>query len=157
MLVFMVKGLFSRLDFPYAQFPCTAVSGDQLFKPFWEAVCRLERCGFKVLGLTADGLSANRRLFKLHQPGTQLVYKVPNPYATDDRDLFFFSDPPHLLKTTRNCWASKNRHLWVCCIIASVFNMIITTLLCSAMDRKLPGLISCNSTRGIGHRKVLLG
>ena len=66
MLVIMVKGLFSSLEFPYAQFPCVSVSGDQLF---WECVCQLERCGFMVLGLTCDGLSANRRLFKLHKPG----------------------------------------------------------------------------------------
>lgn len=27
MLVIMVRGLFSRLEFPYAQFPCTDLSG----------------------------------------------------------------------------------------------------------------------------------
>ena len=26
--------------------------GDQMFEPFWDAVCRLERCSFKVLALT---------------------------------------------------------------------------------------------------------
>ena len=72
------------MQFPYAQFPCTALPGDMTFDPFWEAVCRLERCDFKVLGATADGLSANCRLFKLHGTGgvaSQLVYKVPNPYS----------------------------------------------------------------------------
>ena len=29
------------------------------------------------------------------------------------RYLFFFSDPPHLIKTMRNCWTSKCRTLWV--------------------------------------------
>lgn len=33
MLVMMVKGLFSKLYFPLAQFSCTALSGDQIFKP----------------------------------------------------------------------------------------------------------------------------
>lgn len=115
MMVFMVKGLFSRLQFPYVQFPCTAVSGDLLFDPFWEAVRRLERSGFRVLGVTCDGLAANRRFIKLHHAdgSSGLVYKTSNPYAQERRDLFFFSDPPHLLKTTRNCWASKNRTLWV--------------------------------------------
>lgn len=51
MLVFMVHGLFSRLRFPYAQFPCSAVTGDLLNNPFWEAVFRLERMEFKVLVL----------------------------------------------------------------------------------------------------------
>ena len=36
MIVFMVRGLFTRLQFPYAQFPSIKVSGDLLFEPFWE-------------------------------------------------------------------------------------------------------------------------
>ena len=55
MLVLMVRGLFSKLQFPYVQFPCTSLSGDQMFEPFWEAVERLERCGFRVMGLMCDG------------------------------------------------------------------------------------------------------
>jgi len=45
---FMVKGLFSDLQFPYAHFPCHQITGDLLYDPFWEAVFRLERSGFKV-------------------------------------------------------------------------------------------------------------
>ena len=48
MMTFMVRGLFTSLKFPYAQFPCASISGELLFDPFWEAVYRLERCGFKV-------------------------------------------------------------------------------------------------------------
>ena len=47
-MVFMVRGLFSKLQFAYAQFPCSQVRGDKLYHPFWEAVCRLENCGLKV-------------------------------------------------------------------------------------------------------------
>ena len=47
-VVFMVRGLFSKLQFPYAQFPCHILAGAQLYDPFWEAVGRLENCGFKV-------------------------------------------------------------------------------------------------------------
>ena len=37
MLVFMVRGLSQRLQFPYAQFPCTAtMSGDMLYDLVWE-------------------------------------------------------------------------------------------------------------------------
>ena len=115
MLVFMVRGLLSDLEFPYAQFPCTTLTGEQIFVPFWEAVSRLERCGFKVMGVTADGLSVNRHFFKLHgDSASDIVHKTPNPYTSEDRSLFFFSDPPHLIKTVRNCWASKKRNLWVC-------------------------------------------
>ena len=48
MLMFMVQGLFIPLQFPYCQFPCCSVTGDLLFKPIWEAVYRIERCGFQV-------------------------------------------------------------------------------------------------------------
>ncbi|KAL5509413.1 hypothetical protein EMCRGX_G004783 [Ephydatia muelleri] len=65
-LMFMVQGLFIPLQFPYCQFPCCSVTGDLLFKPIWEAVYRIERCGFQVLGITFDGASANRRFLKLH-------------------------------------------------------------------------------------------
>eukprot|EP00731_Ephydatia_muelleri_P019605 Em0012g430a len=39
----------------------------------------------------------------------KVLFKVINKYSLEKRPLFFFSDPPHLLKTTRN---SKARHLW---------------------------------------------
>ena len=88
--------------------------GDLLFDPFWEAVMRLERCGFKVLATTFDGASVNRRLVKIHCLGaSDLLHKVINPFAPEKRYLYFFSDPPHLVKTVRNCWASKSRNLWV--------------------------------------------
>ena len=51
MLVFMVRGLFSKLQFPYVQFPCAKLHGYELYDLFWEAVERLERCGFNVMYL----------------------------------------------------------------------------------------------------------
>jgi len=113
MMVFMVKGLFSPLAFPYVFFPCAKVSGDLLHKPLWDCIFRLERCGFKVLFVTADGASTNRFLFKMHDRSESLLYKVKNKYASDARDVFYFSDLPHLIKTTRNCWESKQRHMSV--------------------------------------------
>ena len=112
MLVFFVRGLFTSLQFPYAQFACKSLSGDLLFKPFWEAVFRLEKMGFKVIAAIADGASPNHNFFKLHSK-TKLEHKTLNPYAADERYIYFFSDPPHLIKTTRNCLASKKRNLWV--------------------------------------------
>ena len=48
MMVFMVRGLFNSLQFPYAQFPCADITGEMLYDPFWEAVRRIEACGLKV-------------------------------------------------------------------------------------------------------------
>lgn len=52
MVAFMVRGLFSKLQFVYAQFPCLSLTGEQLFFPFWEVVSHLERMGFKVKIIT---------------------------------------------------------------------------------------------------------
>ena len=113
MLVFMVRGLFSHLAYPYAQFPCHTLSADELFHPFWEAVSRLERLGLRVMGLCCDGLAANRRFLSINSDETQ-AYKVINPYAMESRSINFFPDPPHLIKMVRNAWANPKRHLWVC-------------------------------------------
>ena len=66
----MVQGLFSSLQFAYAQFPFLNLRAFELYDIFWEAVERLERCGFCVLACTCDGFSANRRFFKLHSSQT---------------------------------------------------------------------------------------
>ena len=48
MLVFMVRGMFNKLQFAYVQFPAIDLTGDLLYEPFWEAVGRIENCGIKV-------------------------------------------------------------------------------------------------------------
>ena len=116
MLVLMVRGLFSKLTFPYAQFACCKLSSDLLVDPVWEAVSRLERQGFRVLSLTCDGASINRRLWKMHSDsnGEEVTFKVNNIFAPEGmRPLYLISDPPHLLKTTRNCWWNSKRRLQV--------------------------------------------
>ena len=45
LLVLMVRGLFTDFQFPYAQFSCASLTGEQLYHVFWEAVERLERYG----------------------------------------------------------------------------------------------------------------
>jgi hypothetical protein len=68
---------------------------------------------FKVMGLVCDGLTTNRRFFKLHDTNNELVFSVANPYTNEKRKFYFFSDPPHLMKTVRNAWENKKRHLQV--------------------------------------------
>lgn len=120
MLVFMIRGLFINLAFPYAQFPCCSLSGATLYPIFWDVVQNLELIGLKVVALTGDGVSYNRKLFKLHgkKASDELVNKVKNYCADEDRFIYFFSDVPHLIKTARNAFAnsfahSGSRQLWV--------------------------------------------
>jgi len=124
MLVFMVRGLFAKLNYPYVQFACNSLCGEQLFNPVWEAIARLEKLGFHVLVLTCDGASPNRKFWKLHSDD-DMTYKVPNPYASTLRDLYFISDPPHLLKTIRNSWFNSKRKLWVHHIEHDCYSVVI--------------------------------
>ena len=59
LLVLMVNGLLSSLEFPYVQFQCSELAGKQLYTLFWGAVAHLERCGFHVMACTCVGLAAN--------------------------------------------------------------------------------------------------
>ena len=48
-----------------------------------------------MLGLTLDGASVNRSLVKLHQLQTDPIpYRTINPFAENNRYLYFFSDVP---------------------------------------------------------------
>ena len=55
-----------------------------------------------MLGLTTDGAKSNHLVASLLNPNasklSELTYKVPNPYTDEDRPLYIFSDPPHLIK-----------------------------------------------------------
>ena len=128
MLVFMVRGLLTDLEFPYAQFATRASSATELFPIVWEVVRNLESCSLKVLAITCDGASQNRKFFKMHQSSknsknapknsknsknsesdpqnskTVPVYKTVNPYSQDKRPLFFISDITQLLVTLFCPW-----------------------------------------------------
>ena len=45
MLVIMVRGLLTKLNFPYVQCACSNLTGDLLVDPVWEAIAQLERQG----------------------------------------------------------------------------------------------------------------
>ena len=51
MLVFMVRGLFMSLKFPYAQYPTSDLTADSLFPLAWDVIRHLEAAGFKVVSL----------------------------------------------------------------------------------------------------------
>ena len=68
----------------------------------------LEAAGFKVVVITSDGASANWKFYHMHLSPTAVtedstvVYKTKNLYADEHRDIYFFSDVPHLVKIIRN-------------------------------------------------------
>ena len=61
MLMFMVRGLFTNLKFPYVQFPANSTKGANIFPLVRQAIKHLSRLGLHVITVTCDGASDNRR------------------------------------------------------------------------------------------------
>ena len=121
-LAFLVRGVCTELKFCLAHFATTGVTAAQLMPLFWEAVAILETtCNLWVIAATSDGASPNRRFYRLHKPldggvDTDVCYRTINLFAPH-RFLYFFSDAPHLVKTTRNCLSHSgsgtcSRYMW---------------------------------------------
>ena len=77
-LVFMVRGMLTNTSFPYATFPASSLKGHDLFPLLWESINRLTRNDMRVLLVTCDGASSNRKLFSMHGPK---AYKTDNIYS----------------------------------------------------------------------------
>jgi len=105
MLVFMVRGLFTSLKFPYLQYPASSTKGADIFPLLQQAIKHLTRLGLCVVSVTCDGASDNRKMFSMHDPSSTLCYKTANVYRSSLKEIFFISDPPHLIKTIRNCFS----------------------------------------------------
>ncbi len=74
----------------------------------WEAIQRLELNGLSVISVTADGASPNRKFFRMYKNPKDkdiFIHKARNLYSIENRWVYFFSDPPHLIKTICNCWS----------------------------------------------------
>ena len=98
----MVRGIFTNLVFPIGYFASTGFTGAQLYPCTLEATRVLEAVGFIVRVYTSDGAAPNRKFYViLPSDDKENIYWTWN--ANANRKLFFTSDVPHLLKTTRNC------------------------------------------------------
>ena len=108
------------------------------------AVQQLEMSGFKVIAMTSDGASPNRKFYRMHGlhgvSQQQPLYKVHNHYSQEDRWIY---DIPHLIKTIRNCWSksfanSRTRELWVRFLLHG-YNCFSKTFPCRSMENTLAG------------------
>ena len=89
------------------------MTGIDLLSIFSEATRRLEQIGLHVVACVADGAKPNRKFFRDHKHKEYMqdgvVYKTPNVYRPGEF-IYFFSDVPHLMKTTRNAWANSKEN-----------------------------------------------
>ena len=118
MLVIMVWGLCSNLQYPLAAFTTEGITPGYLFPIVWEAIKFVQVVAeLKVIFICCDGASSNRKFFTMHDNDRDKeTYKTRNP-VYKDHHIYFISDPPHLLKTIcnylSNSYAHKqSQHLW---------------------------------------------
>jgi DNA transposase THAP9 len=110
LLVVMVRGITTNLSYPFAAYATNCLSASMLYTVMWECTEYIEVvAGLKLLFICCDGAVQNRQFFKLMADSDEAVYKTANPYDTD-REIYFVCDPPHLLKTARNCFSNSGAH-----------------------------------------------
>lgn len=119
-LVFLIRGLINPFKFTLANFATTSATAMQIFPLFWKAVGILElKCHLYVIATSCDGMSSNRCFFEMHHffaPQETITHKVINQFCTS-RYIYFIADPPHLMKTARNCLLKSgashgSRYMW---------------------------------------------
>ncbi|XP_065645377.1 uncharacterized protein LOC136075866 [Hydra vulgaris] len=124
-LVFLVRSIVNPLKFSLANFATTGVTACQNFPLLWKAIGICELNSLKVIAVTCAGASANRKLFKMHftmtcndmNPHVDVTYRTLNYFSSEKRFIYFISDPPHLIKTVRNCLSNSKiaegtRYMW---------------------------------------------
>ena len=122
-LAFMVRGIYTDLQFCFGYFATKDLKAEGIFPVAWEAVSVLESIGFKVRCMVSDGASPNRKFYKLHKiSSSSLPFFAINMCCTERR-IYFICDPPHLVKTIRNNWENshgnkKTRNLFVISIFS---------------------------------------
>ena len=108
-LVFMIRGLKSNFKLAAATYATTTATAEQIYVRFWELVGIVELLGFKARVFVGDGASTNRRFIASHKndyPDDTITFRAKNKFAPE-RAVYFASDVPHLLKTTRNNWENS--------------------------------------------------
>ena len=114
MLPFMIRPIFHpSLAFMIGAFPTVQLTGYKLFPMVWNVTECLELSDLSVVAVIADGASHNWHFFHLccfSEDGKKspIPFFIKNPFV--ERDVYLFCDPPHLIKTARNCFSNSVAH-----------------------------------------------
>ena len=82
-------------------------TGAQLFPILWEVTRTLDRSEIKVKSWTCDGVTPVREFLRINSDGLDQDYYTRRISDWGGKN-YFFSDVPHLLKTTRS--SIENSH-----------------------------------------------
>ena len=99
--VFFERGIFSKLCSPTGYDSSMGFTGDQLFPLVWESTRILEELGFKVKSWTCYVATPNQKFLRINSDGQNQDYYARNIFDQNSK-MYFFSNVPHLLKTTKN-------------------------------------------------------
>ena len=105
-LTFFVVGINSTINMSLGFVGTISANADELYPLFWQAIGVVEETGLKVIVSTSDKASANQRLYQMHGHGVEICYKSLKMFSLD-RNIYFISDAPHLVKTVRNNLSSS--------------------------------------------------
>lgn len=108
-LVFMLNGVNSKMTLPMAYYFIGALTAEEKSKLLQEVISAISACGVRVISVTFDGLFTNLTTCKLL--GASFDLKNFKPYfmlANDERKIYIFLDPSHMLKLARNLIAGSS-------------------------------------------------
>ena len=125
-LAFLIHSIVNPFKFSLANFALSGASASQMFPHLWKAISICEINSLKVLAVTCDGASPNRKLLRMHfpmakendiNPDADVTYKTINLLSKKKQFIYFISDVPHLIKTARNCLPNSGsnrctRYMW---------------------------------------------
>ena len=99
----MLNFLYGRSKFVYKLHPVHTLDSVFLRKSILEALDKLEKAGIIVKGLIVDNNRVNQNCF------TELADDRKKPYVMtrNEKKLFLFKDPTHILKCLRNNWITE--------------------------------------------------
>ena len=98
-LQFFFRSTFFNFDYPCAFFLTKNTTALEINRLFWLGVSMLHTYGFEVILSCCDGASSNRSFIELNTRDSEKC-SCFNPFS--GKPIFFFSDPPHLIKKLRN-------------------------------------------------------
>ena len=100
-IVYMIRGIFSNVSYPFAFFASTGFRASQLYPCTTDATKVLTCLGFHVRAYVSDGAGPNRKFYEIMSPEDEVYYWKWNIFETGQK-IYLFSNVLHLLKTTRN-------------------------------------------------------
>ena len=110
-LVIMFSSLQANFHQPIATFASkNSTPGETLAKLILQAITVIENAGGKIDAMICDGATTNRKMwdeFNVSGKIDAVNHFVANP-CNENRNIYIFSDSPHLIKCVRNRVMSKN-------------------------------------------------